>query len=485
MESSPVRYLSKDDILSHRPVHAVWEITLACDLRCRHCGSRAGRRRPEELTTEECLDVVRQLEDLGTREVTLIGGEAYLRKDWVSIIRAVADAGMLCTLQTGARSLTDQRIEEAADAGLGAVGISIDGLRDLHDGLRGVSGSFDLAVDALKRLRAHDITSSVNTQISAETLPQLRALMETFIALGVKNWQVQLTVAMGRATDNPELLMQPYQILELMPLLAEIYQEAAPRGLLLQIGNNVGYFGPYEGMLRGSGSEFVHWNSCPAGRVGLGIEADGTIKGCPSLPTSTYAGGNIRDLTLKEIWNYADELSFSRIKNRDELWGFCHTCYYAEVCIGGCSWTAHSLLGKRGNNPYCYHRALELAKLGQRERIVRQVKLAPGRSFDYGRFEIVRETLSAEIISSTEIERTEKIRVSASSDTIDGSTSNKLAKQRLPFMELCRGCQRHILPETEECPHCGGNVRALADEYEEYLASARQARERLVSLLNV
>jgi radical SAM superfamily enzyme YgiQ (UPF0313 family) len=66
---------------ARRPVYAVWEITLACDLACRHCGSRAGRARPDELSTAECLDLVGQLAALGVREVTLIGGEAYLTQE--------------------------------------------------------------------------------------------------------------------------------------------------------------------------------------------------------------------------------------------------------------------------------------------------------------------------------------------------------------------------------------------------------------------
>ena len=60
----------------YKPIYAVWEITLACDLACRHCGSRAGRDRPDELTTEECLDLVDQMAALGVKEVSLIGGEA-------------------------------------------------------------------------------------------------------------------------------------------------------------------------------------------------------------------------------------------------------------------------------------------------------------------------------------------------------------------------------------------------------------------------
>ena len=89
-----------------RPVYAVWEITLACDLACRHCGSRAGHARPNELSTEEALNFVQQMKELGVREVTLIGGEAYLRDDWTTIVAAVRSAGMQCTMTTGGRGIT-------------------------------------------------------------------------------------------------------------------------------------------------------------------------------------------------------------------------------------------------------------------------------------------------------------------------------------------------------------------------------------------
>jgi MoaA/NifB/PqqE/SkfB family radical SAM enzyme len=59
-----------------RPILAVWEITLACDLACGHCGSRAGRARPDELTTAEALELVDQLAQLGVFDVVLMGGES-------------------------------------------------------------------------------------------------------------------------------------------------------------------------------------------------------------------------------------------------------------------------------------------------------------------------------------------------------------------------------------------------------------------------
>src|SRR3979490_2460005 len=104
------RLRADQDRRAHVPVHVVWEITLACNLKCGHCGSRAGKRRANELSTSECLDVVRQLAAAGTREITLIGGEAYLRRDWLEIAAEIARHGIHCGVQTGARGLTRERI---------------------------------------------------------------------------------------------------------------------------------------------------------------------------------------------------------------------------------------------------------------------------------------------------------------------------------------------------------------------------------------
>src|ERR1044071_3898551 len=355
--TQPTRFFTEDDRAGYRPVHVVWESTLACDLKCQHCGARAGRRLRDELTTAECLDLVAQLARLGTRSVTLIGGEAYLRRDWVEIVRAVRAHGMDCSMQTGGLHLTEERVREAADAGLQAIGVSVDGLEELHDRLRGVKGSFAAAFKALGLVRDYGLATSVNTQITSLVVPQLRELFNLFVEAGAKNWQIQLTVAMGRAADNPELLLQPFQLLELMPLLAELFNEGVERGMLMQPGNNVGYFGPYESLWRGGGDDTVFWPGCNAGENTLGVEADGTIKGCPSLPTVGYAGGNIRDLTLEDIWRNTPELNFNLTRAGEELWGFCRGCYYADVCRGGCTWLSHSLFGRPGNNPYCHHRA--------------------------------------------------------------------------------------------------------------------------------
>src|SRR5471032_3241616 len=103
--AGPVRDIDR----KWQPIYAVWEITLKCDLACRHCGSRAGHERTDELSTAECLDLVRQMAELGVRETTLIGGEAYLRADWLDIVRELKRHGMSPTMTTGWRGMTAER----------------------------------------------------------------------------------------------------------------------------------------------------------------------------------------------------------------------------------------------------------------------------------------------------------------------------------------------------------------------------------------
>jgi radical SAM protein with 4Fe4S-binding SPASM domain len=388
----PLADEARDVDRRYRPILAVWEITLACDLACAHCGSRAGRARPDELSTDEAFDLVDQLAELGVFEVVLIGGEAYLRDDWCAIVARIRERGMQALLTTGGRGMTAERAAAAKAAGLVSASVSIDGLEATHDRQRGVRGSFAAARAALDHLRAAGIPVSVNTQINQLSMPELPEVLETLIAAGAHSWQIQLTVAMGRAADTPELLLQPYQLLELFATLDRLADRCREADVVLWAGNNIGYFGPVESKLRGTLPR-GYKPSCPSGKWGLGIEADGTIKGCPSLATKNWAGGNVREQRLVDIWERAAPLRYTRDRTVDDLWGFCRTCYYADVCRGGCTWTGESLLGRPGNNPMCHHRALELDKAGLRERLV-QVERAPGTPFDMGRFELIVEKIT-------------------------------------------------------------------------------------------
>jgi len=376
--------------LIYRPTYAVWEVTLRCDQCCHFCGTRAGHARSDELDTAEAVDVIRQLSEMGCREVALHGGEAYLRADWLELVRAVRQHGMDCTMVTGGKTMTREQARQAAEAGMTAVSVSIDGLEPTHDALRGVRGSWASATAALTYLHEAGVKIGCNTQVNRRNFRELPSLVEALAAWPLYGWQVQLMVPMGRAADAESLWLQPYDMLELMPTLGRTRRRADELGIVLWPGDNVGYFGTFEHLLRHDRSRSGHSGGCGGGILAIGIEAHGDVKGCSAMGSEGFSGGNVRRASLQSIWDEAPELKFSREFRLDDLWGFCRTCYYAEVCKGGCPWTAATLTGRRGNNPYCHHRALELLAIGKRERLV-QTERAEGKIRDTAQFELILE----------------------------------------------------------------------------------------------
>lgn len=380
---------------SRRSTYAVWELTLACNLACAHCGSRAGQARQHELSTAEALDVVDQLADVGILEVTLIGGEAFLRPDWLEIAAAITRRGMRCTVTTGGYKLNSVTAQRMRAAGIAQVSISVDGMAQTHDALRGRKGSWQSCFRTAEHLRAAGIPIACNTQINRRSIVELPELYQALLAAGVNAWQLQLTVPMGRAADNVDLLLQPSEFLVVFPVLARVAERAAADGIRIYAANNLGYHGPYEQLLRSPEGD-LSWQGCQAGLSTIGIEADGTIKGCPSLPTADYTGGSVRTRRIADILSNAPELTFNLLADhaepRDELWGYCQNCEHGATCRGGCSWTAHTLFGRRGNNPYCHYRALDFEQQGRRERLI-PIEAPTGLPFDHGRFTLVTETI--------------------------------------------------------------------------------------------
>jgi len=383
----------------YRPTYAVWEVTLRCDQCCHFCGTRAGHAREDELNTDEAVDVVRQLAEMGCKEVALHGGEAYLRSDWLDIVRAVRAHGMDCTMVTGGKTMSREQAQLAADAGITAVSVSVDGLQPTHDELRGVRGSYEGAASALTNLHEVGVKVGCNTQLNRRNFRELPALADKLSAWPLYGWQVQLMVPMGRAADAGDLWLQPYDMLELMPIVAKTRLRADELGIRLWPGDNVGYFGTFEHVLRHDRSRSGHCGGCGGGILAIGIEAHGDVKGCSAMASDGFTGGNVRETSLQSIWDNAPALRISRDFKIDDLWGFCRTCYYAEVCKGGCPWTASTLMGKRGNNPYCHHRALELLAQGKRERLI-QVEQAAGLIRDTAQFQLILEDAPEDWVKS-------------------------------------------------------------------------------------
>jgi radical SAM protein with 4Fe4S-binding SPASM domain len=430
----PVRVRSALDRRLRHPVHVVWELTLACNLRCAHCGSRAGRPRGDELSLDEIRAVVAELAALGTREISLIGGEAFLRRDWLDIIRAVSDAGIKCGLQTGGRALTRAKIEAAVDAGLVAAGVSVDGTEAVHDRLRGVPGSFRQALTAISELARAGITPGCNTQVNRLSAPVLEETFDEVYAAGARLWQIQLTVPAGNAAEQADLILQPWQIPEVYDTLAMLFEKGRRAGFRLFAGNNIGYYGPHEHLWRTMTDEPAYWDGCGAAETSLAIEADGAVKGCPSLHKGKFGGGNVRDAPLAQIW--AAMQTNVRPNIERPAWGYCGGCYYKSVCKSGCTWMADAILGSAGNNPMCDHRARTLRAAGIRERF-EQVSAAPGEPFDLAKWRLIAETLDGAPLPDGTYP------ASPQPNNPDGA------------ILLCRHCRHYSFEGDAGCVHCG------------------------------
>ena len=307
---------------------AVWEITLACPFSCRYCGSRAGRARENELTTDECLDVCRQLGEMGLRRVSLIGGEVFLRRDWAQIVSALTAQGIRVNVITNGYLFTPELLDILKSAAVESVSVSLDGPRDIHDRGR-QTGSYDRAVAAIRALAGAGIPVSVITTLSRESAAALEELYAALRALPLCAWQIQACSPMGNAADGG--LDFRFSFADVIRFV-ETHREEAP--FPLGIADNIGYYTPEEGALRGApGAPFT---GCRAGLTSVGIDSVGNVRGCESLYDERFIEGNLRERSLREIWEDPDAFSYNRRFTPDLLTGACAECPHAARCAGGC-----------------------------------------------------------------------------------------------------------------------------------------------------
>ena len=140
-------------------------MTLLCNMQCLHCGSRAGKRRHNELSEGECLNIADQLIEMGNEHVTLIGGEILLVPHWYKIAKHFISAGVDANIITNAYKIGPQQIQDLRNSGIKDIGISIDGLSKTHDFIRNKKGSFKNAIDAINKLKEENNAKNLKTCI--------------------------------------------------------------------------------------------------------------------------------------------------------------------------------------------------------------------------------------------------------------------------------------------------------------------------------
>ena len=331
------------------PRVAVWEITFKCNMNCLHCGTKAGEARETELSTEEALSLCDELARLGCEVMILSGGEPLLRPDWPQLARRVKSNGIKLGMITNGYLVTPEIARQMKEIGFGTVGVSFDGNEEVHNKIRRKRDSYEKVINAFRCLVQAGVRCCAVSQISGYNLGLLEEMRQILIANKVNAWQPQMTQLTGRMRDeSSQKILTGNDISILAEYVASIKNKPE---LTVDTGENIGYYNHLEATLR-DGYGFA---GCHAGLRVIGIESNGNIKGCLSMPEE-FVEGNIRQRSLTEIWNDPELFAYNRKFSKDLATGFCRECPYLEQCRAGCGCTAYASSGNRYDNRFCLYR---------------------------------------------------------------------------------------------------------------------------------
>ncbi len=329
------------------PESVVWEITFACNMRCIHCGTSAGKRRPDELTTDEALGLIDELAGLGTRTLTLSGGEPLMRRDWRDLARRVKHRGMLLHMVTNGYLVTAEIADDMARLEFDHVGVSFDGTEPTHNYIRQRDDSHAHALQAMDHMREKGVRFCAVSQVSNLNLGELDAMHDTLVQHGCEVWRIQMTTATGRMREQANAVLS----LDNYPRLIDKLFELKARGdIRVDVGENIGYYGCKGTAL----NEGMPYYGCYAGTRIAGVESNGDVKGCLSMPEQ-FVEGNLRSSSFTAIWEKPDGFAYNRAFTKETAGGACRECRYLPLCRGGCATTSVSQTGCRADNPYCIY----------------------------------------------------------------------------------------------------------------------------------
>lgn len=349
--------------LNYVPLVAVWEVTMNCNMRCKHCGSSCEGPLPDELTTEEALKLCDDMAALGLRRITLSGGEVFTRPDWDQLVERLTKNGVKTNVLSNGWLLDRETVKRAKKAGVTNIGISLDGLEDTHDFIR-KKGSYERIMKALDIMKEEELSSSIVSCLHRRNLKEMPELKKALIEKGVRDWQLQTANPMGNLLQYPEWLFEPREIDDVIDFAYETMQECK---INVYLGDDVGYFSCKEAEVRKKGvkSPFYegYYEGCSAGKRVMGIRCNGDIIGCLYIRDDSYIEGNVRDTALEEIWNRKDAFAWNRDLDKSKLQGFCKTCQYGSFCLGGCSGKKLINYKTVAENKFCsYRNAVEVER---------------------------------------------------------------------------------------------------------------------------
>jgi len=330
-----------------------WEATMACNLACRHCGSRCSpaEARDRDLDGATMMRLFDELAaDFDARRMTIAvtGGEPLLRRDLCAIMGRAHELGFWWGVVTNGTLVTPAVVADLRAAGMGTVSISIDGDAQAHAFLRGTEDAYDKGMRAVALLREADFLDrvQVTTVVHRKNVDLLDGMYDTLHARGCQEWRLLMADPIGRMQDeaNRDLILDGPGLRRLLDFVAARRADPGPMPVTFEESGFLGL--EYEGRVR---DYYFH---CPAGIEIGSVLHDGAISACPSLPRSLVQG-NVRDDRFSDVWR----TQFTLFRDRDgtRRKGPCASCAWWNYCEGG---SLHLWDWERDEPRLCHYRLL-------------------------------------------------------------------------------------------------------------------------------
>ena len=339
------------------PFLVVWDITYACNLRCKHCYANAGRPLSDELDTQEAKRVIDVLDRAGVVSIAWSGGEPLVRPDIFELSKYAADKGIYVAMATNGTLITEEVADKLRASGVKFLQISLDGAdAKTHDEFRGVPGAWSRAVRGIKIAVKKGFFVNVSTTVTRYNLKEIPRLIEFCDSLGVKWFMMYNFVPTGRgvfiqeqdisAEEREELLRLLWrklrdrsgmrvQVLSTAPQFARIALEEEGENVLLPTH----FYNARLGSKLSSLADFI--GGCGCARFYFGMWPNGDIRPCVFFPLKI---GNILEIGEDfEEWWITDPV-LEELRNKDLLEEPCGSCKFRYVC-GGCRARAYGYYG--------------------------------------------------------------------------------------------------------------------------------------------
>ncbi len=324
----------------------VWNVTRRCNLRCIHCYASASDRVEDELTTEQCMEVVEKLSKFNVPMILFSGGEPLLRKDLIDIAEKAKKRGIKCVLSTNG-TLIDKDVADDLRV-FDYVGVSLDGMRAINDRFRGVRGAFARAIEGLRNVADTGVLTGIRFTVTKHNLSDVGKVIALLREMEIPRFCLYHLVPAGRAEFRDDIGND-----ERRKLVDFLLEEAGKEGVEIMTVDNPAD-GVYTYLKIGDERilEFLKYRGGDSSGSRLAcIDNRGFVH--PNQFWWDYTVGNVLEAEFEDIWLGNDPL-LEKLRSKTEyLKGKCGECRYKHVC-GGFRVRALRYGDLWGEDPSCY-----------------------------------------------------------------------------------------------------------------------------------